>query len=56
MIWMTRPTKLRVVLARATYEQHFAPARQAEHLEAILARAIDRRQARVVARPADAIA
>ena len=42
--------------ARATYEWHFSPARQAQHLEAILARAVDRRQARTVARPADAVA
>ena len=43
-------------LARVTYEQHFAPARQALRLEAILARAVDRRQARAVTHPADAVA
>ena len=43
-------------VARVEYEQHFAPTRQAQRLEAILARAIDRRQARTVARPADAVA
>ena len=43
-------------LARTRHNEHFAPARQAQHLEAILARAIDRRQARAVARSADAVA
>ena len=43
-------------VARVEYEQHFAPARQALRLEAILARAVDRRQARAVTHPADAVA
>ena len=53
-----REESYRVVrrVARVEYEQHFAPARQALRLEAILARAIERRQARTVARPADAVA
>ena len=42
--------------ARKIYEANFAPARQIERLEWILGYAVERRQARAVTRPADAVA
>ena len=42
--------------ARTSYEGHFAPARQIERLEWILGYAIERRQARTMAHPVDAVA